>query len=573
MITPINFKTFVSLLLALVLTSGELWGEDSIKSLEFPLDFNLPLFLKNFPETQQLQYRYHSFGNTKLKVLVTSNHLTEDSETSSAIDVRFIYSQDHQEPLDSIYPTSTQADGTLVYEINLKKAGDYLLIPTKDQQKWFVSCLSSCGRKEITVGQFVNQMSSEELAFFSEKLERFLKFRLNENESSLYLIKKIVAYLDQKKEGPFSRFPTLPPVFKLNDYRKLLSMAAGKMDRRSGNGDEVELAEQWREVVKSFESNERPEPSPISEETPHIRYGHFVSSSVSLKMVAQNNALAAVMNKLAEQKGYKLKIPIFKGKNISVSSLDEFLDALWKTNHHVEVRDERSFANFLSFTSGEKYIRWPVWFKTQVFDKKNEELIFPSPHSQFVWQITGPEINARVNFFLGISGVGFFPKFDEERPQWNGFRSKYQMTDDTLKNRTQIRQATYNAEAYLRRVRQEAKLYAEDYPADGYGFVGICNDSSSVIESAFSDVPTFYPLFRSPKLFHESRVDDKLGSALSILPNDSLPIQERVSTEDERRQFYSRMLEMVSYPYDPKLVWDEKFFQQVEKLKELSINP
>jgi hypothetical protein len=33
------------------------------------------------------------------------------------------------------------------------------------------------------------------------------------------------------------------------------------------------------------------------------------------------------------------------------------------------------------------------------------------------------------------------------------------------------------------------------------------------------------------------------------------------------------MLEMVSYPYDPKLIWDEKFFQQVEKLKELSINP
>jgi hypothetical protein len=416
-------------------------------------------------------------------------------------------------------------------------------------------------------------MNSEESAFFAEKLEHFLKIQLSENESSLHVIKNILAYLAEKKEGPFSRFPTLPPVFKLNDYRKLLSMAAGKMDRRSGSGEEDDLPSDWREVVKGFESNEKLEPPPIAAELPHVRYGHFISRSVPLKMVAQNNALSAVMNKLAEQNGYRLKFPNTKGKNISVTTLDGFLEALWKTDHHVEVRDERSFANFLSFTSGEKYIRWPVWFKTQVFDKNNEELIFPSPHSQFVWQITGPEINARVNFFLGISGVGFFPKFDEERPQWNGLRSKYQITDDTSENRSLIRQATYNAEAYFRRVRQEAKLYAEGYPADGYGFVGICNDSSSVIESAFSENPTFYPLFRSPKLSHQSRVEDKLGSVLSILPNDSLPIEENTSTTEDRRQFYGRMLEMVSYPYDPNFIWDKKFFEQVETLKNLYSNP
>lgn len=573
MTIPFKFKTAFLLFLGFVFNSKLYGVEDSINPVEFPLDFTLPLFLKNFPENRQLKYRYHSFGNTKLKVLVTSNRPEEENENLSPIEIRLASSEGYEEFLESSYPAESGENGASVYEINLKKAGDYILIPAKDQERWKVLCLSGCGRKEITVGQFINQMNSEEFAFFSEKLERFLKIQLNENESSLHIIKKILAFLADKKEGPFSRFPTLPPVFKLNDYRKLLSMAAGKMDRRTGSGEGNELSSDWREVVKGFEPSDSLELQPIAAELPNIRYGHFISRSVPLKMIAQNNALSAVMNKLAEQKGYRLKFPNSKGKSISVTTLDGFLEALWKTDHHVEIRDERSFANFLSFTSGEKYIRWPVWFKTQVFDKNNEELIFPSPHSQFVWQITGPEINARVNFFLGISGVGFFPKFDEERPQWNGLRSKYQMTDDNAENRALIREATYNAEAYLRRVRQESKLYAEGYPADGYGFVGICNDSSSVIESAFSENATFYPLFRSPKLSHQSRIEDKLGSILSLLPNDSLPIEGNVSIGEERRQFYGRMLEMVSYPYDPNFIWDKKFFEQVETLKALLKNP
>ncbi|MCX6103444.1 MAG: hypothetical protein NT000_09335, partial [Proteobacteria bacterium] len=38
--------------------------------VEFPLDFNLQLNLKSFAPDTQLKYRYHSFGKTRLKIVM-----------------------------------------------------------------------------------------------------------------------------------------------------------------------------------------------------------------------------------------------------------------------------------------------------------------------------------------------------------------------------------------------------------------------------------------------------------------------------------------------------------------------
>lgn len=562
---PLWAQSLTLILLASLFSGRPSLGNDITthekEIIEFPIDFNLPLNLRDFSTKHQIYYRVFSFGNTRLRIWVTS----DTEEIKSQIKVQPADRLNDADLID-YEPKSSSVEGQTVYEILLKKPGSYFLIPPENHEKWEVSCLASCGRKEVSIGQLVSKLNSSELKYFSEKMSRYLKIKLPENTLSLKLIKKLVSLFLEKEEDALSRFPSLPAIFKVDEHRNLISLGL----KRRGTSTEDNIPQSWREVVKYFEVSERPQPEPISPEIPNIGYGHFVSESVPIKMVAQNYALSSVMTQLAEQKGYELKFPLGSGKFATVKSLEDFIRVLWKTGHHVQIRDERSFANFLSFTYGEKYIRWPVWFKTQVLDNQNEELILPSPHSQFVWQITGPELNARVNFFLGISGVAFFPKLDEERPQWTGFKTKLQIFDSSKANRETILKATETAGKYMRRVRLESKLLGKDSPADGYGFTGICNDSSAVIERAISGKTSFFPLFRSPKLNGSSRTEDGLDEIFMALPKDIIPLEDQKLSSEEARQLYLRMIDMISLPYDPNMVWDKKFFEQFERLKEMA---
>lgn len=530
--------------------------------VEFPLDFNLQLNLKSFAPDTQLKYRYHSFGKTRLKIVMQLASSEIDSTQNLSIEVIPEIPNNNSSTL-LIYPKKSHTAGVFTYELFLKQAGTYWLLPSKSQKTWRVSCLSGCGRQEVSINELVSSLNSEEKTYFIQKITKFLTLKFPQIEGSELIVEKLIKGITQKDLNFLERFPILPPIFELNDYRKLLLLVLAK----DNNYNTDNLPGSWSEIIEQFTFSSRPQPEPITPELPNIKYGHFISETVPLKMVTQNYAVAAIMTKLAEEKGYRLRFPTAHGSFVTVTNLEEFLQVLWRTGHHIELRDDRTFANFISFTYGEQYIRWPVWFHTSVVNEQNEELIFPAPHSQFVWQITGPIVNARVNFFLGIHGLNFFPKLDEERPQWTGFASKIQITDETLSNKALIKKATDRAGVYLRRVRQEAVLYSKDYPVDGYGFIGICNDSSAIVESAISETTSFYPLFRSAQLEELSKVYDGLEGILSKLPNDSVPIKKHDLNREEKKFLFSRISNMVSYPYDPNFRWDETFFQQIERLR------
>ena len=473
-------------------------GEDEV---EFPLDFNLQLNLKSFAPDTQLKYRYHSFGKTRLKIVMQLASSEIDSTQNLSIEVIPEIPNNNSSTL-LLYPKKSHTAGVFTYELFLKQAGTYWLLPSKSQKTWRVSCLSGCGRQEVSINELVSSLNSEEKTYFIQKITKFLTLKFPQIEGSELILEKLIKGITQKDLNFLERFPILPPIFELNDYRKLLLLVLAK----DNNYNTDNLPGSWSEIIEQFTFSSRPQPEAVTPELPNIKYGHFISESVPLKMVTQNYAVAAIMTK-------------------------------------------------------------PVWFHTSVVNEQNEELIFPAPHSQFVWQITGPIVNARVNFFLGIHGLNFFPKLDEERPQWTGFASKIQITDETLSNKALIKKATDRAGVYLRRVRQEAVLYSKDYPVDGYGFIGICNDSSAIVESAISETTSFYPLFRSAQLEELSKVYDGLEGILSKLPNDSVPIKKHDLNREEKKVLFSRISNMVSYPYDPNFRWDETFFQQIERLR------
>ncbi len=548
-----------------VLSGSLLWADSLDRGepkLQFPLDFNLVLNQKNFPEDIQVSYRYHSFGNTRLKIkVVPSKDFIDESKTSHILIKK---ESDHKERFfKEVSPGASSSKKQLIYHVELEKSGNYLLVVPKSHDLWNVECVAGCGRPELSLAEFIRGLQPEELRVFSEKLTQFLKLNTVPGEEMQKLVSQVTQVLSKKDGKALARFPTLPSVNQLNLLRPYLSKFIGK--KKAGSENSL-LPAQWEDVIASNEFTSYPKLQAVDPKLPNIGYGHFVSESVPLKMMAQNLALSSVMTALAEQKGYELSFPFEGNERMKVTQLNEFLELLWATGHHIELRDERTFANFLSYARGEKYIRWPVWFKTQIQSMSGDELLLPAPHSQFVWQVTGPVVNARVNFFLGISGVGFFPKFDEERPQWTGLAHRFQIFDNSPQNRAIIKKATRYAELYLRRIRKEAQLYAKDYPSDGYAYVGICNDSSAVIESAISSEVSFFPLFRSPQLFKVPKIYDGLEDILESLPQDSQPIKAQIRGTREEEDYYRRIMSMVSYPYDPNYLWDEKFFEQIQEL-------
>jgi hypothetical protein len=57
-------------------------------------------------------------------------------------------------------------------------------------------------------------------------------------------------------------------------------------------------------------------------------------------------------------------------------------------------------------------------------------------------------------------------------------------------------------------------------PADGYGYVGVCNDSNTTIELATRGTISAFPLLRAKELDAQPDLDDGLDAAVRALPKD-----------------------------------------------------
>jgi hypothetical protein len=115
-------------------------------------------------------------------------------------------------------------------------------------------------------------------------------------------------------------------------------------------------------------------------------------------------------------------------------------------------------------------------------------------------------------FYLGISGAAFFAQ-NQVRPEWTGEVLAPASTDAV---------ATLDwAARYLARNRVERATVAAGLPADGYGFVGVCNDSNAVIELATMGTLSAFPLLRAASLDTEAPLGDGLDDILHALPHDA----------------------------------------------------
>ena len=201
------------------------------------------------------------------------------------------------------------------------------------------------------------------------------------------------------------------------------------------------------------------------------------------------------------------------------------------------------YANFLSMIVGDKDLIWPVWLDTGIQLSTGDSFNLPVGHSQWAWRISGPVVNTRVTFFLGISGAGFFGQTDA-RPPWSGTIAA--STDTSAEVVTATADA---ASEYLRRNHVERTTVAQGYPADGYGYVGVCNDSNATIESATRGTVTAFPLLRARSLDADPDLGDGLDDVVRALPKDADGI-------DDPQDALRRAVAMQPFPDGSPLMWD-----------------
>lgn len=347
------------------------------------------------------------------------------------------------------------------------------------------------------------------------------------------------------------RFPTVP-------LRAIgtLRPALGGLDASAPRPDDVVQGE-LVELLGGCQAD-RSLPAPVNPALPDVLFGHYPNRSLTACQVAHSQRLAQVLTSLAAGNGSVVR---YHGETLRTP--EELASALVRSGHRIEVRNERTYANFLSLAigpaNGGADAMWPVWLDTGVALADGSHLVVPMGHSHHAWRITGPDLDARVMFYLGISGTAFFAQTGQ-RPGWTGEVARDVASTDDGDAAVERIMATFDfAGRYLRRNRVERATVAAGMPADGYGFVGVCNDSNATLEYATMGTITAFPLMRAASLDAAPRLDDGLDDTVRALPHDG-------DVAADRADAIRRVLAMTPHELDSPLVPDALLRAQLQEI-------
>lgn len=500
-------------------------------------------------------YRIESFGDMKLSIDVKGKGDTDayvivegplaDNGDRLAVGAGEVVAEDD----DSGYGRSAKLDVTLA------KPGVYRIIagtfdslgvgePATGEIELGVQCTAKCTRTGIDQKTFVRSLQQQAGGAFAEMAKAELAALVHDASAAQALGAQLDAILADPNLTGLDRFPTIPLA-----QLPLIRPALGQIPTEAPAADKV-ITGDLATLLGDCKAV-RTVPAAIDARLPGVGYGHFPNRELSPCQFAHADKLAEVLTSLAADNGSSVT---FKGKTIK--SPAALFSALIESGHSIRVRNERMYANFLSATIGDNAdLIWPVWLDTGIRLSDGKTLTIPVGHSHHAWQISGPNVNTRVMFYLGIDGAGFFGN-KSQRPAWSGMVTT---TDVTIEagGDTQYLLSTLDAAAtYLRRTRVERSTVAQGMPADGYGFVGVCNDSNAILELATKGTVSAFPLLRAKSLDTAPDLGDGLDMTVKSLPNDGDGITDP-------RDALRRAVAMQPFPDGSPLMWDAALGAQI----------
>jgi hypothetical protein len=207
------------------------------------------------------------------------------------------------------------------------------------------------------------------------------------------------------------------------------------------------------------------------------------------------------------------------------ASVTGFLGFLLAHGHTLSAKDMRFFANFggLWHESGGRMdsVVTPLFVDSGVTLPDGTRAVVPAGHAHLQLDISGPAVNARVIYFLGVGGSAqFYPLATLDKP-WVGGRAAASWSgQDALR-------LAGRAAVTRRELIAKAKRYA--LPLGGYGPLGACAD----IHAMIVEKPV-YPQIRDMRYFADGSEMDAWAAAL---PVDSDAVKPALSRLWDSRPF------------------------------------
>jgi hypothetical protein len=508
-------------------------------------------------------YRIESFGGTKVKIDLKGHNRADaylivegplaDHGDRGAIGSGTVVGEDD----DSGYGTNAKL------ELTLERPGVYRILtgtsPALSQGlaatgslTLEVACTANCFRPMVDQKSFVRALQAQGGPAFNEYLKSELAAAIPDPVLAGTLSAQLDAILADPELKGLERFPTIPlsAIGALRPALGALVPAAEPQEDKVITGDLMQLL-----------GGCTPDRSPPAEidaaRMPGVRYGSFPSETLAPCQYAHASTLAQVLTSLAASNGSSVT---FKGQTLRTPR--ELFAALVASGHTIQVRNERMYANFLSLIAADRDVIWPVYLDTGVALSDGKTLSIPMGHSHHAWRISGPQINTRVMFYLGVSGVAFWGQTGS-RPAWSGMIASTDVTIDRASGADYdyLLKTLDAASTYLRRIRVERATIAVGKPADGYGYLGVCNDSNATVEHATRGTISTFPLMRAKELDAQPALGDGLDATIRALPKDGDGITDR-------RDALRRAMAMQPFAADsPMLGWDPALAAQLSRAK------
>ncbi|MSP71881.1 MAG: hypothetical protein EXR76_06830 [Myxococcales bacterium] len=266
------------------------------------------------------------------------------------------------------------------------------------------------------------------------------------------------------------------------------------------------------ELLRERCSPQRSTLAPLHPSVPMLQTGSAPDYSIDDCRLQRAQDLARVLNNLALENGSEV-IARVGAAETSFTTVEGVFQALIAAGHRVVVTNDRFFADFLGLSYRGVSVAAPVWLDTGLATTDGGTLSLPAPHSHHTIRIKGPLVDATLMFYLGVSGGVSFRAVAGERPTWTGGRTLYTYDSDADPDTVLTLMVT------AARLRKRWAEEGRGLPAEGYGQLGVCNDSTAVMEYAVEGTVTLFPLAHAAVESPEGDADE-ITRILAALPSD-----------------------------------------------------
>ncbi len=465
-------------------------------------------------------YRVESHGGTRLSLELAGGSLEVEGPLAG----------DGDDVPVGAGPRVAEGPGRL--DVTLADKGVYRVIARASGGTLVAACTATCERRAVPISALVAEArASGRLDALVQLLDRTLASYIPDAELRARLDAQLRDAVASADYAALERFPTVP-LAAVSTLRPALGLAPAHEPAA-----DLRVEGELSELLGPCKAD-RGVGAPIDPRLPGVVYGHYPNRALTACQAARSEKLAQVLTSLSVGNGSFVR---YRGaEHRSPAAL---VRALLASGHRIEVRNERTYANFLSAALADRDadLRWPVWVDSGLPMPSGGTLSVPVGHSQHAWRISGPDVDARVMFFLGMYGAAFFGQ-TSVRPGWTGEIARDVTTD------AQRVVATIDASArYLARNRVERVTVAAGLPADGYGFLGVCNDSNAVVERLTMGTVTTFPLLRARAA--DAALEDGLDEIVRGLPHDADDVLDRADV-------LARVLDMTPHALGSERIWD-----------------